>query len=42
LLSINPNLTPDEIRNISHATTDNQVEKLFEDFAGLDQYHGYW
>lgn len=40
MLSINPNLTVDEIRTILRDTAEDQVGSFLEDTAGWDQYYG--
>ncbi len=40
LLSVDPTLTPAEIRTILRSTADDQVGNLSEDTPGFDIYHG--
>ncbi|MDD7886921.1 S8 family serine peptidase [Flavivirga sp. 57AJ16] len=41
LLAKNPNLSPDDIRNIIRNTAEDQVGKVSEDILGFDNYYGY-
>src|SRR5690606_20473641 len=40
MLSIEPNLTIEEIRTILSTTAQDQVGRSWEDTPGFDQYHG--
>ncbi len=40
LLSLNPDLSPDEIRNILRESADDEVGRSNEDLPGWDKYHG--
>ncbi len=40
MLSLNPNLTVDQIRNILRNTADDQIGNPLEDTFGWDQYYG--
>jgi len=41
ILSINPNLTPEEVENIIELAADDQVGNPSEDTPGWDQYYGW-
>lgn len=41
LLAKNPNLSPNDIKNIIRNTAEDQVGKASEDILGFDNYYGY-